>query len=197
MSKDPSFVETALVLSGKSEDEAERTGKLDVADEQVEALFSEKYRTVNSPIHKAVWGEGVDPLLFIPCSQEETYQTKEGMKSCLELVKTYKEDGGLLDEKRKLKPEVLKALGGHGYWGMLIHEKYGGMGCSFNSFSKFLTRMATIDPTIAGLASVHGCIGAVDPLIAFGTEAQKEKWLPLLADGKLLSGFASLMQVRI
>ena len=54
----------------------------------------------------------------------------------------------------------------------------------------FLTRVATIEPTVAGLASVHGCIGAVDPLRTFGNEAQKEKFLPRLASGELLSGFA-------
>ena len=36
-----------------------------------------------------------------------------------------------------------------------------------------LTRMALVDPTVAGLASVHGCIGAVDPVRTFGNVEQK------------------------
>ncbi len=46
------------------------------------------------------------------------------------------------------------------------------------------------DPTIAGLASVHGCIGAVDPVRTFGDEEQKERFLPGLASGERLSAFA-------
>src|SRR5262249_27871317 len=43
---------------------------------------------------------------------------------------------------------------------------------------------------IAGLASVHGCIGAVDPVRTFGTPEQKSRFLPRLASGQALSGFA-------
>ncbi len=50
--------------------------------------------------------------------------------------------------------------------------------------------MATVDPTVAGLASVHGCIGAVDPVRTFGTPEQKRRFLPKLASGERLSGFA-------
>ena len=61
-----SFVETALRLGGKSEEEARRTGAVGRADEQVELLFKPEYRTENSPVHKAVW-EGKAPLqLFDP-----------------------------------------------------------------------------------------------------------------------------------
>ncbi len=46
------------------------------------------------------------------------------------------------------------------------------------------------DPTVAGLASVHGCIGAVDPVRTFGTPEQKQRFLPRLASGERLSAFA-------
>jgi len=52
-----------------------------------------------------------------------------------------------------------------------------------------LTRMAMIDPTVAGLASVHGCIGAVDPVRTFGTPEQKQKFLPKLASGEMIGCF--------
>ena len=50
--------------------------------------------------------------------------------------------------------------------------------------------MLLVDPTVAGLASVHGCIGAVDPVRTFGTPQQKEALLPRLASGEMISGFA-------
>jgi len=48
------FVEVALRLGGKSAEEATRTGTLDRADEQVEALFAPRYQTSQSPAHRAV-----------------------------------------------------------------------------------------------------------------------------------------------
>ena len=74
--------------------------------------------------------------------------------------------------------------------GFLIDPQYGGVGAPFAAFSRFLMRMATIEPNVAGLASVHGCIGAVDPLRTFGTPEQKERYLPKLASGERLSAFA-------
>ena len=46
-----SFAETALKLGGKSEEEARRTGAIDKADDQVEALFAPQYQTAASPAH--------------------------------------------------------------------------------------------------------------------------------------------------
>src|ERR671922_972042 len=73
---------------------------------------------------------------------------------------------------------------------MLIEPKYGGQGAPFARFTRFLTRVATLDATVAGLASVHGCIGAVDPVRTFGSAEQKARFLPRLASGEALSGFA-------
>src|SRR5215813_2521386 len=61
----PSFAETALTLGGKSADEARRTGAIDTADDQVEALFAPQYQTANSPAHRAVWDRGVPVELFV------------------------------------------------------------------------------------------------------------------------------------
>ena len=60
------FVETALKLGGKSEDEARRTGAIDRADDQVEALFATRYQTANSPVHRAVWDQAFPVELFQP-----------------------------------------------------------------------------------------------------------------------------------
>src|SRR5262249_12317812 len=101
-----------------------------------------------------------------------------------------RDEGRLLDERGKTAPDLLDELAGAGYWGMLIDPKYGGQGAPFARFSRFLTRMATLDPMVAGLASVHGCIGAVDPVRTFGTPEQTARLLPRLASGQALSGFA-------
>ena len=98
--------------------------------------------------------------------------------------------GTLLDVAGKIDGAVMQELAAAGYWGLLVDREYGGSGTPFQSFATYLTQMAMADPTVAGLASVHGCIGAVDPVRTFGNDEQKQRFLPGLADGSRLSGFA-------
>jgi alkylation response protein AidB-like acyl-CoA dehydrogenase len=185
-----SFAEAALRLSGKTDEEARRTGAMDKADEQVEALFAAKYQTANSPVHKAVW-EGRVPLeLFSPPALPATASCDAAMEKSIAVVRQRQETGTLYDEKGKIAPGLVRELGDAGYWGMLIDRRYGGQGAPFARFTRFLTRLATFEPMIAGLASVHGCIGAVDPVRTFGNAEQKTRFLPRLASGESLSGFA-------
>jgi alkylation response protein AidB-like acyl-CoA dehydrogenase len=185
-----SFAEAALRLSGKTEEEARRTGAVDKADEQVESLFAPQYQTVNSPVHKAVW-EGRVPLdLFAPPVLPASAPSDAAMERSLETVRRRREAGTLYDDQGKVSADTMGELGAAGYWGMLIDPQYGGQGAPFARFARFLTRMAVFDPMVAGLASVHGCIGAVDPVRTFGNPDQKCRFLPRLASGEALSGFA-------
>ena len=185
-----SFVETALKLSGKSDEEARTTGAVDRADEQVEALFAPKYQTSGSPAHMAVWSDNVPAELFYAKDTPSDPDVRKVMDDSLEAIRSRRKNGTLLDENKKISDESLDALGAAGYWGLLVDKEFGGQGTSFVEFAKFLTQMATVDPTVAGLASVHGCIGAVDPLRAFGNADQKLRYLPKLASGERLSAFA-------
>jgi alkylation response protein AidB-like acyl-CoA dehydrogenase len=185
-----SFAETAMRLSGKSEEEARRMGAVDKADEQVEAMFSAKYQTANSPIHKAVW-DGKTPLdLFLPPPLPESHPADATMTKAMDVVRKHRDAKTLHDAQGKINNALLEDLAGVGYWGLLIDPEYGGQGAPFARFAPFLAQMATLDSMVAGLASVHGCIGAVDPVRTFGTPEQKKRLLPKLASGQSLSGFA-------
>ncbi len=184
------FVETALKLSGKSEEEARKTGAIDRADEQVEELFAEKYRTEGSPAHKAVWGDEFPLEQFIAKQATAPPECDQVMEKCIGLIKSMHASGTAYNDEGKMSNALLSALGEAGYWGMLVPKEYGGSGAPFSTFAKFLTRVATVDPTVAGTASVHGCIGAVDPLLAFGSPEQKQDFLPRLASGERISAFA-------
>ena len=184
------FVESALKLGGKSEEEARKTGSIDRADDQVEALFAPRHQTSNSPVHQAVWGREVPIDLFSPQAKDPSPAGALTMERSLEAVRRHRAAGTLFGADGKVAPDVFRDLAEAGYWGLLIDPQYGGSGAPFSAFARFLIRMATIDPTIAGLASVHGCIGAVDPLRTFGSPEQKARYLPRLASGERLSGFA-------
>ncbi len=185
-----SFAEVALRLGGASDDEAKRTGVLDTADDQVEALFADRYKTTNSPIHRAVWEHTVDSDLFDCEKATHNEAVSRVVQRSLDVVLMHRERGTLLNDLGKITDEVLTDLGDAGYWGLLVSPEYGGSGATMRQFADMITRMAMIEPTVAGLASVHGCIGAVDPVRSFGSDEQKRRFLPKLADGSRLSAFA-------
>jgi alkylation response protein AidB-like acyl-CoA dehydrogenase len=184
------FVEVALTLGGKTAEEAAKTGKLDRADEQVEALFAPQYQTVNSPIHRAVWDRELPVDLFNSRPSDVPESCARVMDRSIEVVRRHRDAGTLFNAERKIDDAVLRELAEAGYWGLLVDREYGGQGAPFSAFAPFLTRMATVDATVAGLASVHGCIGAVDPVRTFGSPEQKSRILPRLASGERLSAFA-------
>lgn len=185
-----SFAEEALRLGGKTADEARRTGAVDAADEQVEQLFAPAYQTVNSPLHRAVWERHVPWDVFLPAGAPVSSSAKRVMEDALQLVRRRIEAGTLYDARGKISDPTLEELATVGYWGLLVESRYGGSGAPFSQFAPFLTEMATLEPTVAGLASIHGCIGAVDPVQTFGKEEQKARFLPQLASGARLSAFA-------
>lgn len=189
-SDEDTFVETALKLGGKSAEEARKTGAIDRADEQVEALFAPKHQTTGSPVHRAVWEDSLPADLFVSQERPVATDAQEVMRKSLETVRERRRNKTLYDSQGKVSPDSLQALSTTGYWGLLVDRKYGGQETSFQSFARFLTQMATADATVAGLASVHGCIGAVDPVRSFGSEEQKQRILPVLASGQRLSAFA-------
>lgn len=184
------FAETALKLGGKSDEEVRRMGAMDKADDQVESLFNRQHQTSNSPIHRAVWENEVPVELFASEPVPNSPQAAQIMRDSLQVVEENLFKGTLHDDRRKIRNEVLQDLGRAGYWGLLVGKDHGGAETPFSQFAPFLTKMAQFDPTIAGLASVHGCIGAVDPLQTFGTPEQKQRFLPKLASGERLSAFA-------
>lgn len=185
-----SFAETALRLGGKTEAEAKSLGAVDRADEQVETLFLPQYQTVNSPVHKAIWDGKVPLELFLPPPQPASLPCDKTMEESLAIVRRRREQGTLLNQDKKLSEETIAELAGVGYWGLLIEPKYGGQGAPFARFAPFLTRMGVLDPMTSAMASVHGCIGAVDPLRTFGSPEQKARLLPILARGERISAFA-------
>lgn len=188
----PSFAETAMRLGGKSDDEARRMGAVDAADEQVDELFDARFQTSNSPVHLAVWGKELPTQMFgltgPPLPPSESASTV--MNRSLNVIRRHQESHTLIDHHGKISDAALNELGENGYWGLLVEQKYGGSEAPFSQFASFITQMAMLDPTVAGLASVHACIGAVDPVMTFGNPEQKHRFLPKLASGERLSAFA-------
>lgn len=148
-----------------------------------------------SPVFQAVFGlansaessEGLRPGRT--GDQTET-SWRLVMRESLDVVRQHRDLGTLHDRHDKVASEVLRDLGQVGYWGLRVAREYGGSEAPLAAFYPFLSRMAHVSATVAGLASVHGCIGAAGALSAFGTTQQKARWLPALARGERQTAFA-------
>ncbi len=189
-SDEKSFVETALKLGGKSDEEARKTGAVDRAEDQVEAMYLAAMRSSAGPVHRAVWDAAFPSELFATQRIAATADVQQIMDSSLDVARRRKQDGSLLNSDGKVSDETLDELSRAGYWRLLVDREFGGVGAKFAPFARFLTQMTAVDATVSALASVHGCIGAVDPLRTFGTAEQKAAYLPKLASGERLSAFA-------
>jgi acyl-CoA dehydrogenase len=185
-----SFAEAALRMGGKTDEEARRLGAVDKADEQVETLFAPQYQTAHSPVHRAIWDGAVPLELFAPPALAASHPSDVVMQRAFDITRRRRAEHTLFNAERKLSADTIAELAAAGYWGLLIDPRYGGSGAPFARFAPFLARLAMIDATTSAMASVHGCIGAVDPLRTFGNAAQKARLLPILASGEKISAFA-------
>lgn len=191
---DTNLAEEVLRQSGKGTAEVESVGKIDRADELVEESLAKRFRTSESPVSKGVFGHS--PIgLFAPLPRPEGAAERPAyldvMAHCVDIVASHVQSGLLFDVNGKISDIAIHDLAEAGYFGLLIDPEYGGGGAELAHFMPFLTEMAAKgDATTAGLASIHGCIGAVDPLVGFGTDEQKKRFLPKLASGEAISAFA-------
>src|SRR5690349_109356 len=87
------FVETALELGGKSREESRRTGSLDRADDQVEALFAPRYQTAHSPAHRAVWDHEFPLDLFSSSPAPVEPSWSRVMEGSLAVVRRHRDAG--------------------------------------------------------------------------------------------------------
>jgi butyryl-CoA dehydrogenase len=93
-----------------------------------------------------------------------------------------------MDERSEFPWENVKAMGGLGLLGVPIPESLGGMGRDYRSYILVVNELAKFDASHAITVSAHTTLGS-GPILSFGTEAQKERFVPLLASGKVLGGF--------
>ncbi|SFA83014.1 hypothetical protein SAMN03159496_00625 [Rhizobium sp. NFR07] len=93
------------------------------------------------------------------------------------------------DREHRFPQEELKEMGALGLLGMLVPETYGGSDTGVLAYAAAVEEIAAGDGPCSTIMSVHSSVGCV-PILKFGTEAQKERFLPRLASGEWIGGFA-------
>lgn len=84
---------------------------------------------------------------------------------------------------------LLKEMAELGLMGMTVPEKYGGSEMDFTSYILAIHELSKISPTLGVILSVHTSVGT-NPILYFGTEEQKQRYVPKLASGEWLGAFA-------
>ncbi len=91
-------------------------------------------------------------------------------------------------EEARCPTDLLREMGQLGLLGMLIPEEWGGIGMSTVGFVAAMEQIGHADQSVAAAWQAHVTIGSL-PLYLFGTDAQRQRWLRPLAEGRVLGAF--------
>ncbi len=94
-----------------------------------------------------------------------------------------------IDATGEYPEQVLDGLRKLGAFGLKIPQQYGGLGFSMLEYSKVMELLGSVDGNVEALLSAHQSIGVPTPLLYFGSEEQRRRFLPRCARGEI-SGFA-------
>ena len=93
-----------------------------------------------------------------------------------------------LDAESRFPWETVKRMGALGFLGVPWPEELGGAGLDYLSYILTIHEMAKVDASHAITISAHTTLGT-SPIVNFGTDEQRRRYVPLLASGRVLGGF--------
>jgi short-chain 2-methylacyl-CoA dehydrogenase len=93
-----------------------------------------------------------------------------------------------LDREQRFPYDLVAEMAELGLMGVPIAEEYGGAGADTVSYAIAIEELTRIDSSIAITVAAHTSLGTM-PIYLFGTEEQKQEWLPQLASGEKLAAF--------
>ncbi len=93
-----------------------------------------------------------------------------------------------IDSQGEIPKELISKLAENGFLGSFVPEEYGGAGMDYMSYSILVEELSRNCASTGVFVSAHSSL-CVWPILAFGTEMQKKKYLPLLASGQAIGCF--------
>ncbi len=94
-----------------------------------------------------------------------------------------------VDRDHRFPDEAIEAAAEAGLLGVLIPREYGGVGLDAVAFAVCIEELAQACASTSVIVDVHTSVGS-EPILLFGSEEQKRRWLPPMASGELLGAFA-------
>ncbi|MCT4354097.1 acyl-CoA dehydrogenase family protein [Streptomyces sp. Je 1-79] len=116
-----------------------------------------------------------------PLPSEEDVRRGEAFLAKLRAFCETRIDGRLIEREARIPDEVVTGLKELGAFGMKIDTKYGGLGLTQVYYNRALALVGSASPAIGALLSAHQSIGVPQPLKIFGTQEQRDTYLPRLA----------------
>jgi alkylation response protein AidB-like acyl-CoA dehydrogenase len=92
------------------------------------------------------------------------------------------------DREHYFPVELIPKMGELGLFGLVVPEEYGGAGADFTSLCVAIEELGRVDQSI-GITLSAGVGLGINPILSFGTDEQKQRWLPDLVAGRTLAGF--------
>ena len=93
-----------------------------------------------------------------------------------------------LDREKRFPYEIVEKLGGLGLMGIPFPQEYGGGGADTLSYVLAVEELARVDSSVCITMAAHTSLGTM-PIWLWGTDEQKDEWLPVLCSGKKLASF--------
>ena len=120
-----------------------------------------------------------------PVPDEES--VKRGEEFCARLREFTERsiDGAVIERDAQIPDEVVKGLAELGAFGMKISPAYGGLGLTNLYYNRALMIVGSVSPVVSALLSAHQSIGVPQPIAQFGSEEQKQEYLPRCARGEI------------
>ncbi len=94
-----------------------------------------------------------------------------------------------IDERDEFPTDIVRQAGAHGLMGVSVPKEWGGAGLDYVSYALALEEIARASATVAVILVVNNSL-VVEPLLRFGSEAQKRRWLRPVATGQSVGAFA-------
>ena len=99
------------------------------------------------------------------------------------------------DRDHHLPLEIVRQMGDLGFFGLVVPEEYGGAGGDFTSLCVAIEELGRVDQSI-GITLEAGVGLGINPILTYGTEEQKQTWLPDLVAGRALAGIQIVHPVQ-
>ncbi len=125
--------------------------------------------------------------LIHPQPPPDNDMTRRGEEFCARLREFCETSvsAAVIERDAKIPDEVIKGLADLGAFGIKISPQYGGLGLSYLYYNRALIIAGSVSPAIAALLSAHQSIGVPQPVAQFGTDEQKQRYLPRCARGEI------------
>src|SRR5690349_2838366 len=92
-------------------------------------------------------------------------------------------------ESRQVPPDVMEFLKKEGFFGFLIPKQYGGKQFSTLAISTILHKISPVSSVVGTMVVIPSSLGAAELIVHYGTQAQKDHYLPKLASGEYIPAF--------